>query len=31
MYLARMKKYSEKLLCLITLTEDLALTQLPRF
>jgi len=27
MYLARMKKYSEKLLCLITLTEDLALEQ----
>ena len=25
MYLARMKKYSPKLLCLITLTEDLAL------
>ena len=27
MYLARMKKYSPKLLCLITLTEDLALEQ----
>jgi len=27
MYLARMKKYSPKLLCLITLTEDLALQQ----
>ncbi len=27
MYLGRMKKYSEKLLCLITLTEDLALEQ----
>ncbi|HUA60744.1 MAG TPA: amidase [Verrucomicrobiae bacterium] len=27
MYLARMKKYSPKLLCLVTLTEDLALAQ----
>jgi Asp-tRNA(Asn)/Glu-tRNA(Gln) amidotransferase A subunit family amidase len=27
MYLARMKKYAPKLLCLVTLTEDLALTQ----
>src|ERR1017187_2878654 len=27
MYMARMKKYSPKLLCLITLTEDLALQQ----
>jgi Asp-tRNA(Asn)/Glu-tRNA(Gln) amidotransferase A subunit family amidase len=27
MYLERMKKYSPKLLCLVTLTEDLALTQ----
>jgi Asp-tRNA(Asn)/Glu-tRNA(Gln) amidotransferase A subunit family amidase len=27
MYIARMKKYSPKLLCLITLTEDLALEQ----
>ncbi len=27
MYLARMKKYSPKLLCLVTLTEDLALEQ----
>src|SRR5260370_21732075 len=27
MYLARMQKYSPKLLCLITSTEDLALTQ----
>jgi hypothetical protein len=30
MYLARLKKYSPKLLCVITLTEELALEQAAR-